>query len=86
MVIKKSSKNQIAIPAALLKEAGLGSEDIYFDITYKNGCLVMKPMQMEEKIPVEAIRRFEKKALKHSAGDKVFSSLDEGLAWLKKRK
>lgn len=86
MMIKKSSKNQIAIPAALLKEAGLGAEDVYFDIAYKNGCIVMKPMQLEEKIPVEVIRRFEKKAIKHMPGDKHFDTVDEGLAWLKKRK
>ena len=87
MLVKRSQKNQIAIPKTVLTEAGLGPDDLYFDCACdKNGHIVLKPMQVEEKIPAAAVRRFEKKAVRRSAGDKVFASPEEGIAWLKSKK
>jgi hypothetical protein len=77
MLVKRSSKNQIALPKAVLERAGLGPEDVYFDAVYSHGRIVLTPMEFEEKIPPEALRRFEGRVLKRQAGDKVFRSTEE---------
>ena len=85
MLIKKSVKNQIAIPKVILEEIGLGSQDVYFDIGCKNGHIILKPMEVEEKIPVETIRKFEKKYARRSKGDVVFNSWDDAIRFLNKK-
>lgn len=77
MLVKRSSKNQIAIPKAVLERAGLGPKDAYFDVGYSNGKIILTPMQLEEKIPLEALRRFEERVLKREPGDRVFGSAEE---------
>ena len=86
MLIKKSSKNQIAIPGAILRIAGLTSEDVYFDVVYKKGHIVLTPVEVEEKIPIEALKRFEENTKKIGPGDKVFNSMDEAIKWLHRKR
>ena len=76
MLVKRSSKNQIAIPKAVLEHAGLGPKDVYFDVEYAEGRIVLRAMQMEEKIPAEALARFEAKTLKQEPGDRVYGSVE----------
>ncbi len=82
MLVKRSGKNQIAIPKRLITEAGLDTEDVYFDIQYSSGCFVLKPLQLEEKIPREALERFKAKTLKKETGDQSYPSLDHAITGL----
>ena len=83
MLIKRSVKNQIAIPKVVLESAGLGETDLYFDIVYERGRIVLTPMHVEEKIPIEAIRRFEARSMKPEKGDRVYSSIPEAIKGLR---
>ena len=77
MLVKRSSKNQIAIPKAVLENAGLGPEDVYFDVQYAEGRIILRAMQVEEKIPAEALARFEARTLKQETGDRTYGSVEE---------
>jgi len=76
MLVKRSRKNQVALPKAMLERAGLGPEDVYFSIVYKAGAIILRPVEIEEKIPPEALARFEAKVLKRDPGDRVYGSMD----------
>ena len=76
-LVKRSRKNQVALPKAILEQAGLGPEDVYFRIGYQHGAIILRPVDIEEKIPPEAIARFEAKALKRERGDRVFTSMED---------
>jgi bifunctional DNA-binding transcriptional regulator/antitoxin component of YhaV-PrlF toxin-antitoxin module len=77
LLVKRSRKNQVAIPKAILERVGLGPEDVYFRIGCKNGMIVLQPVDVEDKIPAEALARFEARVLKRERGDKVFSSMED---------
>ena len=77
MLVKRSRKNQVAIPKAVLERAGLGPDDVYFTIAYQAGAIILRPVEIEEKIPPEALARFEANALKRKPGDRVYGSMDE---------
>ena len=83
MLVKRSVKNQIAIPKAVLERAGLSARDVYFDVEYRNGHIILTPMELEEKISPEALRRFKERSLKQEAGDKTYHSMDEALRGLR---
>jgi len=85
MLVKRSRKNQVAIPKAVLERAGLGPEDRYFDVRYAAGAIILTPMQLEEKIPLEAIMRFKAKVLKGQPGDRTFRSMEDLIKDLKRR-
>ena len=80
MLVKRSRKNQVAIPQAILKQAGLGPNDQYFDVRYATGRIIFTPMELEEKIPPEALARFETKVLKGQPGDRAYHSMDALIA------
>jgi len=79
MLVKRSYKNQVAIPKLILERAGIGPKDVYFDVKYKQGHIILTPMQLEEKIPVEFLDRFEAKALRREPQDTVSGSMDEAI-------
>ncbi len=85
MLVKRSSKNQIAIPKAILKRAGLGPNDRYFDVVYSAGRIILRPMELEEKIPPEALARFRAKVIKGQPGDRAFHSMEGLIKDLKRR-
>ena len=86
MLVKRSSKNQVAIPKAVLERAGLGMEDNYFDVEYKRGAIILRPVEIEEKIPREALERFKAKVLKGQPGDRSFSSAEALIRHLKSKR
>ena len=47
MLVKRSRKNQIALPKALLERAGVGPNDVYFSIAYKAGAIILKPVVIQ---------------------------------------
>ena len=85
MLVKRSARNQVSIPKAVLERAGLGEEDLYFDVQYEKGRIVLIPIQVEEKVPKEDLERFEAETLKQKAGDKVYGSVEEVLKGLHQR-
>ncbi len=86
MLVKRSRKNQVALPKALLERAGLGPEDVYFSIAYQAGAIILRPVDIEEKIPPEALARFRAKVLKGQPGDRTFSSMEALIKDLKRHR
>ncbi len=86
MLVKRSRKNQIAIPKVILERAGLGAGDIYFDIQCSTGRIILTPMELEEKIPIDSLMRFEKQMLKHEAGDNGYRSMEEVIHHLRDKR
>lgn len=86
MVVKKSSKNQIAIPKSVLERAGLGSQDVYFNVAYERGRIILTPLEFEEKIPKEALERFEAETLKRGPGDEVHGSMQKVIQSLHRKR
>lgn len=84
MLIKRSSKNQIVLPKAVLERAELGPEDLYFNIEYHAGRIILTPMQLDEKIPPETLKQFEKASLTREPGDRTYSSMQDALKDLKR--
>ena len=85
MIVKRSGRNQVAIPKRLIRQAGLDDRDVFFDIEYAGGYFILKPLEFEEKIPPEALRRFKTKALAKESGDRTFSSMAELVAALDRK-
>ena len=77
MIVRRSGRNQVAIPKKLIQKAGLGERDVFFDIEYAGGYFILKPVEFEQKVPREVLERFKARALKQGAGDQSFSSMEE---------
>ena len=86
MLVKRSRKNQVALPKAVLERAGLGPDDVYFSVVYKAGAIILRPVDIEEKIPPEALARFRAKVLKGQPGDRTFSSMEALIKDLKRHR
>ncbi|HBH96442.1 MAG TPA: hypothetical protein DDX89_01440 [Candidatus Omnitrophica bacterium] len=86
ILVKRSRKNQVAIPKAILERAGLGPEDVYFRIGYQHGAIVLRPIEIEDKIPPEALERFKAKVLRGQPGDRSFDSMEELIRDLKRKR
>lgn len=89
MLVKRTSKNQVTLPKALLEIAGVGRGDDYFDAKYdeKEHAIRLKPVKVviEEKLSEGAIQRFEEEALRVQAGDKGFKTRREADKFLEER-
>jgi len=86
MLVKRSRKNQVALPKAVLERAGLGPDDVYFSVVYQAGAIILRPVDIEEKIPPEALARFRAKVLKGQPGDRTFSSMEALIKDLKRHR
>lgn len=53
MLTKRTAKNQITLPAALLKQLPAAE---YFDATVENGTLVLRPVRVVPAVDLELIR------------------------------
>lgn len=85
-LVKRSRKNQVALPKAILEEAGLGADDVYFSIACEKGAIVLRPVEIEEKVPEEILSRFKAKVVRGQRGDRSFSSMEGLIRDLKKRR
>lgn len=85
-IVKRSSKNQVAIPQELIRRAGLSKDDVWFAIEYRQGAFWLKPVEFEEKIPVEQIETFERKTRQAEKGDVLLGSEKAFHRFLAKRK
>jgi hypothetical protein len=53
MLTKLTSKNQVTLPAALLRELPAAE---YFDASVEDGALVLKPVRVVPAVDVDAVR------------------------------
>lgn len=85
-LIKRSKKNQVVLPKTILEQAGMGEGDAYLKVEYDQtlGAIVLRPVAIEEKIPSEALERFERSVLKGQRGDRRFPSMDAALTHLRR--
>ena len=86
LLVKRSRKNQVALPKTVLERAGLGPDDVYFLVGYERGAIVLRPVDVEEKISPESIARFEAKALQRESGDRTYRSTDDLIAGLHRKR
>ena len=49
MIMKRSVRNQVAIPKKLIEKAGLTERDRFFSIEYSEGCFILKPVVFQER-------------------------------------
>ena len=84
LLVKKSRKNQVALPKAILERAGLGPEDTYFAVGYTHGAITLRPVEIEEKLPPEALARFKAHVLKGQPGDRTFRLMEAAIKDLKR--
>ena len=87
MLVKRTSKNQFTLPKAVLREAGIGDKDEYFDARYDETkhAIYLKPVKLvvEEKLSEKALHDFEEKALSIENGDREFQSRKEADRFLR---
>ena len=83
-LVKRSRKNQVVIPKAILEQAGMDPEDEYLRVDYNKrlGVIMLQPVSIEEKIPTEALARFEARVAEGQPGDRRFPSMDAARAHL----
>ena len=86
MIVKRSVRNQVAIPKKLIEAAGLGERDTFFDIEYRGGSFILRPLEFSERISREALERFKARTLKPERGDRAFSSMKDVIAALGKKR
>ena len=83
MLVKRTRGNQVSLPKQVLKEAGIGDEDRYFDVVYRGGLICLKPVTVEEKIPDRAYEALLRWAAATHPGDKTFKSGKEAVAYVR---
>jgi hypothetical protein len=76
----------VAIPKRLIQQAGLSARDVFFDVEYRHGYFILKPLEFQEKIPPEALKRFKEHALQVEHGDRIVASMGEAIAALDRTK
>jgi bifunctional DNA-binding transcriptional regulator/antitoxin component of YhaV-PrlF toxin-antitoxin module len=71
MLAKLTRGNQFTIPKPIVERARLRAGRDYLDVAYLHGVIVLKPVDVEERIPPEAYERFIKDVLTIRPGDIV---------------
>lgn len=84
MLVKRTRGNQVSLPKQVLREAGIGEADRYFDVQFRHGIICLKPVTVEDKISDRAYEELLRWAGKAEAGDRTFRSGREAVDYLKK--
>ena len=71
MLAKLTRGNQFTIPKPIVEKAHLQAGRDYLDVSYLNGVIIMKPVDVEERIPPECYEALIKDALTIKPGDIV---------------
>ncbi|MBI3319148.1 MAG: AbrB/MazE/SpoVT family DNA-binding domain-containing protein [Candidatus Omnitrophica bacterium] len=69
MLAKLTRGNQLTIPKRLVEQAHLKVGRDYLDVVYTHGVIVLKPVDVEERIPPEAYEALIRDALTVKPGD-----------------
>ncbi len=84
MLAKLTRGNQLTIPKEIVTKVHLQAGRDYLDVTYLNGVIMLKPVDVEERVPPEAYEALLKDAFIVKPGD-VVSDERTADAVLKKR-
>lgn len=84
MLAKLTRGNQLTIPKKIVGQSHLRAGWDYLDVTYVHGVIVLKPVDVEERIPPEAYESLLKDAFRVERGDVVAHAQTAGMV-LKKR-
>ena len=71
MLAKLTRGNQLTIPKAIITKVHLHAGRDYLDVVYLNGVIVLKPVDVEERVPPQAYEALLKDAFTVKAGDIV---------------
>ena len=69
MLAKLTRGNQFTIPKSIADQAHLQAGRDYLDVVYLKGVIVLKPVEVEERVPPEAYEAFIHDALTAKPGD-----------------
>ena len=71
MLAKLTRGNQLTIPKEIVNHVHLQAGRDYLDVTYLHGVIVLKPVDVEERVPPESYEKFLKDVLTIRPGDIV---------------
>ena len=71
MLAKLTRGNQLTIPKRVIEQAHLKVGRDYLDVVYTHGVIVLKPVDVEERVPPEAYEVLLKDAFVVKPGDVV---------------
>lgn len=71
MLAKLTRGNQLTIPKEIVNRVHLEAGRDYLDVTYLHGVIILKPIDVEERIPPESYEKFLKDVLTIKPGDVV---------------
>lgn len=74
MLAKLTRGNQVTIPKAIVKKAGLKTGNDYLEVEYAEGIIYLRPVDVEERIPPEVFEKFKEMALSEEKGDVTLSA------------
>ena len=84
MLAKLSRGNQLTIPKEIVERVRLQAGRDYLDVTYLNGIIILKPVDVEERVSPESYEALLKDAFAIRPGDIVADERSAGTV-LKKR-
>lgn len=85
MLAKITRGNQVTIPKDIMKKAHLTESSLYVDVDYFNGTIMLKPVDVEERIPQEQLEKLGDWALKPEAGALSYRTLSAGIQHFKNK-
>ena len=71
MLAKLTRGNQFTIPKPIVNKAHLKAGHDYLDVSYVNGAIILKPVDVEERIPPECYEALLRDAFTVRPGDIV---------------
>ena len=69
MLAKLTRGNQLTIPREIVTKVHLQAGRDYLDVTYLNGVIMLKPVDVEERVPPESYEALIRDALTVKPGD-----------------
>lgn len=84
MLAKLTRGNQLTIPKRIIEQAHLAAGRDYLDVTYLNGAILLKPIDVEDRVPPEAYEALLKEAFQVQPGD-IVADAAKAAAVLQKR-
>lgn len=86
MLAKLTRGNQLTIPKTIVKHTHLQAGQDYLDVSYLNGVIILKPVDVQERVPPEAYEALINDALTVKPGDIVADTRSADAVLKKRRK
>ena len=84
MLAKLTRGNQVTIPKAIARQAGLRAANEYLDVKYIKGVICLLPVDVEERVPPEVYERMLEHFSRPEPGSVVLSE-HEAESFLRRR-